>query len=197
MNFNKPPPHPSPPSPSPALHTPLRAVRWRQVSCQHNPLCLRQHKRGPQPLTEKFKRWPEDTRARARDRVTFRAEPPGHPGQTPGHRRTSQLFPPGLGSLHPRASPPRLPTCRPPPGARENPLGGPRAPGDAPEGRSPPPAAPRLGLPLSRHKGGGDRPLALGREPHGLGLLVRLGARKGARPRRTNAEALTPRAPPG
>ncbi|XP_070309127.1 basic salivary proline-rich protein 1-like [Odocoileus virginianus] len=117
MNFNKPPPHPSPPSPSPALHTPLRAVRWRQVSCQHNPLCLRQHKRGPQPLTEKFKRWPENTRARARDRVTFRAEPPGHPGQTPGHRRTSQLSPRGSAlsilARHLRASLPAAPHPEP------------------------------------------------------------------------------------
>lgn len=199
MNFNKPPPHPSPPSPSPALHTPFRAVRSRQVSCQHNSLCLRRHKRGPQPLSEKFERWPENTRARARDRVTFRAEPsrPGTPGKRPATAGRSQLSTRGSAlsilARHLRASLPNAPN--PAPG--RPPLGGPRAPGDAPEGRSPPPAAPRLGLPRSRHKGGGDRPLALGRGPHGLGLLVGLGAGTGARPRRTNAAALTPRAPPG
>lgn len=151
MNFNKPPPHPSPSSPSPALHTPFRAVRSRQVSCQHNSLCLRRHKRGPQPLSEKFERWLENTRARARDRVTFPAEPsrPGTPGKRPATAGRSQLSTRGSAlsilARHLRASLPAAPNPapgRPPPwrpaGSRR------RSRGALPASRSPPARAPSL-----------------------------------------------------
>lgn len=64
MNFNKPPPHPRLP-PHPGLcQPPARAVRSRQVSCQHNPCVSVGTKQGPQPLSEKFERW-RTQRARA------------------------------------------------------------------------------------------------------------------------------------
>lgn len=49
-SLNKPSPH-HPPRPGHALHL---AVYLCQVSCQHNPLCVFQHKSGPRPLTEEW-----------------------------------------------------------------------------------------------------------------------------------------------
>nr|XP_031294952.1 uncharacterized protein LOC105086276 [Camelus dromedarius] len=142
------------------------------------------------------------TRARARDQVTFGVEKssPGTLSKCPATAGRSQLSPAQLSpSSAVSSAPPSPPSPRP-----GDPLSGPQARGDGPA-RSPPrrslPQPRSLGLPRSRHKGGaksrGDRPLASGRRPHGMGPLRGLrrefGSEAGtrARPRHTNAPALT------
>lgn len=101
--------------PGQGTHRTSLSTRVR-VSCQHNPLCLIQHKSGrPHSLTKKGNDG-RKTRARARDQVTFGVEQssPGTLSKRPATAGRSQLCPSELSpSSRVTSAPPYPPSPRP------------------------------------------------------------------------------------